>query len=134
MSKNSSVPIVSLKLHIAEPLADHYAERAAKHGRAVEDELVLRLRQCKDHTDAQAIYLTDAQRNELSQIAGKLINTSADLLTWAKQMVSLKVGEVEIPLSQQLVTRLESRRFGATWKDLMNSVVVGKLEEFVGLR
>lgn len=134
MSKNTLVPLVSKKLYVTEPLADFYEERAIKHGRSVEDEMVLRLKQCKDHVDAQAIYLTDAQRVELSQIAGRLINTPVDLITWAKQMVSLKVGSVDIPLGQQLITRLESRRFGKTWADFMRALVPEKLEEHVGLR
>jgi hypothetical protein len=134
MAKNTSVPLVCRKLYLAEPLSDLYEERAIKHGRSVEDEMVMRLRVCKDHTDSQAIYLTDAQRNELSQLAGRLINTPADLLDWARQIVSLKVAGVEIPLGQQLLTRLENPRFGKTWADFMRALVPEKLEEHVGLR
>jgi hypothetical protein len=128
----STVNIKNLRL--PETLYDTLSERAAKHGRSIEDEIFIRLRECRDFTSVSPIYLDDTQRNELSAIAGRLIKTPADLISWAKQMVTLKVGEVDIPLGQQLVKRLESRRFGKTWPELMRSMVTEGLETAVGLR
>jgi hypothetical protein len=134
MSKSASVPICTVKLHIAEPLHDHYSERAMKHGRDVEDEMVQSLRMCRDHVDTQPIYLNDQQRQELSAISGRLLKTPEDVLAWARQLTALHVGGVDISLGQQLITRLESRRFGKTWKEFMQALVPEKLEEHVGLR
>jgi len=134
MAKTSESTVTVKALRLPETLYDQLSERATKHGRSVEDEIFLRLRDCRDFTSLSPIYLDDAQRNELSKIAGRLIRTPTDLLDWARQMVSLKVGTVEIPLGQQLITRLESRRFGKTWDDFMRALVPEKLEEHVGLR
>ena len=130
----ASVPTTKLTLRIPEPLYDQYAERAAKFGREVEDELLLRLRDCREHNAISPIYLDDAARQELTQITGKLVRNSEDLLTWARQVTALKVEQVEIPLGQTLTTRLESRRFGAPWPEHVRNTVIRCLETEVGLR
>jgi hypothetical protein len=130
----ANVPTVKLTLRVPEPLLDHYAERAAKFGRDVEDELLLRLRDCRDHTAITGIYLNDNDRQELTQITGKLIRTSADLLTWARQVSSIKVADVDISLGQTLSTRLSTRTFGMSWPDYIRDTVIRCLETEVGLR
>src|SRR5438105_122873 len=97
---------VRYTLEFPAELFDHYAERAIKFGRNVDDEIVRRLEACKDHNAISGIYLDDEARAELTQITGKLVRNSADLLTWARQVSSLRVAEVAVPLGQTLTTRL----------------------------
>jgi hypothetical protein len=130
----ATTPAVKLTLYVPENILDIYAERAAKFGRSVEDELLLRLRDCREHNAISPIYLDDAARQELTQITGKLVRNSEDLLTWARQVTALKVEQVEVPLGQTLTTRLESRRFGAPWPEHVRNTVIRCLETEVGLR
>ena len=136
MSKpiTANVPTVKITLRVPETLADQYAERAAKYGREVEDEILLRLRDCREHTASSPIYLNDDQRNELAQLAGRGFRSADELMSWARKQCSLSVGEVTIPLSTQLADRLASRRFGATWTEHIRRVVIENLETYVGLR
>lgn len=127
-------PTVAIKLKLPEGLHDHYAERAAKYGRDVEDELLIRLRDTRDYTATSPIYLDDDARQELTQIAGHLIRTQDELLTWARKLTSLKVEQVEVTLGQTLTTRLATRCFGATWEEHIRRTVIRCLEAEVGLR
>ncbi len=133
-SSTPTVPTVKLTLRVPESLHDQYAERAAKFGRDVEDELLLRLRDCRDHTAAMPIYLTDDQRNELGQLAGRTFSKADDVLAWARKQCSLNVGNVTVKLSTQLADRLASRCFGRTWEEHMQRTVTEALEREVGLR
>ena len=134
MPKPASETFQKVTLRLPESLHAQYEQRASQQGRTVEDELLYRLRACHSHTDAQPVYLTDAQRRELSTITGTLIASADDLMSWARAITSLKVEHVDVPLDEQLVKRLESRRFGKTWPELMRSMVREGLETAVGLR
>ena len=135
MAKTASSSTVVVKnLRLPETLYDSLSERALKHGRSVEDEIFIRSPDCRDHTSDSPIYLDDATRAELCKLSGRLLKTPADLLTWIRSLTDLKVNGVDISLGQQLVTRLESRRFGKTWKELLQTLVPEKLEEHVGMR
>jgi hypothetical protein len=125
---------IKIPLRVPESLLAQYEARATLQKKDVADLLVERLRQCVMHIDSQPIYLSDSERNELSLIAGKRITNTSDLLTWARHIASLKIGEVNIPLGEQLVKRLETRRFGKTWDSLLRALVPEKLEQEVGLR
>ncbi len=130
----ANVPTVKIQLRVCEDLYDAYAERAAKSGVEPEAEMLSTLARCREHNASQAIYLNDAQRNELAQLAGRVIKTPADLLAWARQQVELTVDGVSVPLSTQLAARLDSRRFGATREEHLRRAVTEQLEQLVGLR
>lgn len=132
--KAANGPTVKFTLSIPEHLYDSYAERAAKHGRTAEDEIALRLKSCLLHVDTTPIYFNDAQRNELSQIAGRLLKTADDVIGWSRRLASLKVDNVSIPLSDNLLQRLHSRTFGTDWPVYINHKVNELLEQEVGLR
>jgi hypothetical protein len=117
-----------------ESLYDHYFERATKRGKRVEDEIVERLASCQQHTSTQALYIADDDLNVLSQIAGKTIRTVDDLLTWARSVSSMNVSGTQIDLSERLLKRLDTRRFGLTMPEMLNKTVTECLEERVGLR
>lgn len=125
---------VKIPIRIPESLLSAYEDQAVKQKRSVEDLLVERLRQTVGYCDSQPIYLTDAERNELSQIASKRITNATELLSWARSLTSINVGGVAVPLSEQLTKRLETRRFGKSWPELMKTMVTDGLETAVGMR
>lgn len=135
-SPSASTSTHVLKLKVPEPLYDKFAERAIKFNREPEDEMLSRLRSCVDFTDvgAGAIYVDNDTRNQLTQISGKLIQSPADLVNWAKRVASLQVGGVTIELTEQLATRLRSRTFGRTWDEHITRTVLEALEQSVGMR
>ncbi len=133
-TKSPNETAVRFPMSLAEGTYDAYAERAAKSGHSAEEEMRRTLNRWKDHNDASPVYLNDSQRRELSILSGRLIANADDVLAWAKQLGSLRVASVDVPLSVQLTTRLESRRFGLSWADHIRKLVTESLEQFVGLR
>ena len=125
---------VKVALRIPEAVLSAYEDQAVERKRPVEDVLTERLSKCLSHLDQNPIYLSDKEVSELSQIATQQITCAADLIQWAKQLTTFKVGEVEVPLSATLVKRLETRRFGKTWNQVMNDLVTDGLEKAVGMR
>lgn len=134
MAKTTAASTVTLKLKLPESLADVYGERAAKRGRDAEDEIASHLAKTREYSSQTPIYLTDADRSTLSEIAGKQISTGADLIAWVRHLSTISVADVDIPLGELLLARLDGRRFGKTLPDLLKQVVVEQLESYTGLR
>lgn len=132
--KPSNATAVRLTISLDENLHDTYAERAAKRGRDVEQEIIDRLVACKTHNATQSLYLADDDLSALSQIAGRTIRSTDDLLNWARRISSLNVAGTEVELSERLLTRLETRCFGLSMHDMLIKRVTECLEEYVGLR
>jgi len=101
---------------------------------ASEDEMVKRLTQCVKMDSQNPMYLTDQDRNALNQVMGRMIRTAAELLAILKQKHEIKVGSVKVPLEDNLIARLETRRFGLSLEELIKKQVIECLEQFVGLR
>jgi hypothetical protein len=96
--------------------------------------MVKRLKACVGYDSKSPLYITDQQRNEINQILGRLIKTPAELISLLKQKHEIKVGSVKVPIDDQLVARLETRRFGLSLEELIKTKVVECLEQFVGMR
>ena len=125
---------VKLSLRIPESLLSTYEDQAVRSKRSVEDMILDRLRRCAAYVDTQPIYLSDSERDMLSQIASKRISNATELIAWARSLTSINVGGVSVPLSEQLQKRLETRKFGKSWPELMKSMVTDGLETAVGMR
>lgn len=135
MAKTLNVPTVKVQLRLGEDVFDAYAERAAKSGNDPEAEMLKTLSRCRSHNDVSPIYLNDTERNELSQLAGHLLRTPDEVLSWGRSLTSLHVAGVDIPLSTNLLTRLRTRCFGATkWDEFIQRIITEALEQYVGLR
>jgi hypothetical protein len=134
MAKQQAPARVTTRVTLPEPLYDHYAERAVKCGRTVEEELGLRLERAKYHVADSPIYFDDAQRRELSELSGKLLRSPEDVINWLKPLVSLSIGHVSVPLDDRLLKRLASRQFGHSWEEHIRHTVTEALESFVGMR
>ena len=125
---------VKLSLRIPESLLSAYEDQAVRSKRSVEDMILDRLRQCAAYVDTQPIYISDSDRNTLSQLASKRIANATELISWARSLTSISVGGVSVPLSEQLVKRMETRKFGKTWAELTRAMVTDGLETAVGMR
>src|SRR5512146_602905 len=111
-STSSTSTAIELKIRVPESTYDPYAERAAKFGRSVEDEIAIRLKECRWYTSANPVYVTDDGRQTLSRLAGRTIKDESSLLDWAHGLAQINVAGITITLDEPLLTRLESRTFG----------------------
>lgn len=134
MATQTASTKVKLQITLPESLYDQFAERATKIGRPVESEIISRLQRCATHTATTPIYLDDHDRSELSQAAGQLLQTPAEVINWAKRTVQIEVAGVKIDLSERLLSRLKSRCFGKSLDETIKQYVLEGLERAVGMR
>ncbi len=126
---------VKLSLTLPEDLHDQFAGRADKNGRTVEKELLEHLRRTKDFTATQPLYFNDDQRARLQKAMGQLVTNADEVLDKISSLISLKVGEISVPLYDRLQTRLRTRVFrGHTLESVVQRETVQALERFTGLR
>lgn len=121
-------------LRLDESLVDAYTERATRRARTVETEMQEALERSRTHTSSQPIYVTDAARVALSELANRPLTNEASLISWAQSLSSIKVGGIDIPLGEQLLKRLSTRTFGKTFEDYLRQSVIEQLESLVGMR
>ena len=116
---------VRFSLVLPEEIYNQYSSESA---------MAARLKSCVSHTSQQPMYLSDEERNQLNQVLGRMVRTPAELISILKQKHEIKVGAVKVPLDDNLIARLETRRFGLSLEELIRKQVVECLEQFVGLR
>jgi len=115
-------------------LYDRYQEKGRLQHRSAEDEMLERLTTCIDHTSPTALYLDDTSRQELERIAGRTLKSAKDVVAWARSIATFSVAGVNVPLSEQLMKRLDSRRFGKSLPEYVSRTTVDLLEKEVGMR
>jgi len=136
MAKITTAAQIKQRLTLAMPaeLFDVYSERAAKFHRSPEDEMLQRLTTCASHVSQQPIYIDDDSRRLLEAIAGRQLRTAKDLIAWANNLSTLSVAGTTVPLSEQLLRRLDGRRFGKPLPEFVQQAVIDQLEQFTGMR
>lgn len=115
-------------------LYDRYQDKGRLQHRSAEDEMLTRLTTCIEHTSPTALYLDDKARQELEAISGRTLKSAKDVVAWARSIATFSVAGVNVPLSEQLMKRLDSRRFGRSMPEFVSSTTVDLLEKEVGMR
>lgn len=123
-----------VQLTLPVELVDTYEAKGKLTKRSAEEEMATRLSTCRDHTSATAIYVDDTTRQALEAIAGHKLTSGGDLLGWARTLASLAVNGVSVPLSEQLLKRLDGRKFGQRLPEYISRTTVELLEQSVGMR
>lgn len=99
---------VIIKLRMPEELYQAYEAQAGKG--SVEKAILDRLRRCQTYTAGRPLYFNDAERGELEHITGGWSLPNAETaLTRVKQLVKVRVGEVEIELDERILQRMAHR-------------------------
>lgn len=136
MPRPKAVETLRTRLSVALPdeLVGHYMEQSDAAGQTLDETIAERLSACRDHTAKAAIYINDDHRKALNHIFGVNLKGAGELVTLAVRGHLVSVAGVEIPLSQAVLERLQSRTFGKPLADLIREVVTEELERYVGLR
>lgn len=134
MAQKSPPAKQRVQLTMTSDLYDIYEAKGRVSKRSAEDEMLARLTTCRDHTSSTALYIDDSTRMALEAVAGRPLRSGGDILGWARTLATLTVAGVVVPLSEQLMKRLDSRRFGATMPEYVSRTTVDLLEKEVGMR
>jgi hypothetical protein len=129
-----STTSVRVSLALPEGVYDQYAERAAKRGVDVMDELLTHLTRTRNWTDSTPIYLDNSARNALSKIADKTLHSQQDVLDWARQSSTLTINGVKVELSSPLRAKIDVQRYKTPFKEFLPSKVIELLEQWLNLR
>ena len=132
----STETVTAIRLHLPEHLYTEYEKQAAAAGMPLESLMTQRLHECRDMDSfvGRSLKLTPAERQHLEKIAERGFKTGADVVQFVEYMASIRVHEVSIPLSKELLTRLETRAIRMEFKKYLAELVVKGLEHFAGMR
>lgn len=123
-----------VQLTLSSDLYDAFEEKGRQSKRSPEEEMATRLTMCRDHTSPTALYIDDKSRQELEAIAGHQMRSARDVVAWARSLATLSVANTTVPLSEQLLKRLDTRRFGRPLGEYVIATTVDLLEKEVGMR
>lgn len=115
---------VAIRLNIRPEVIEAYESQAAAQGKFVEDVLEERLASCVAYTADKPLYVTDEQRRRIEVALDKNIHTPEQLVDIVLKLVTLNVAGVDIPLSDYVMQRLETRTFGNSFEDTVREVVL----------
>lgn len=115
---------VAVRLNVRPEVLEQYEAQAAALGKFVEDILEERLATCVAYTADKPLYVTDEQRRAIEVLLEKNIHTPEQLVEIVRKLVTLNVAGVDIPISDYVMQRLETRTFGNSFEDTVREVVL----------
>ena len=121
-------------LTLTTELYDAYEAKGRLHHHSAEEEMLTRLTTCRDHTSPTALYIDDTTRQALEAVAGRQLKSARDLVAWVRSLATLSVAGASVPFGEQLMKRIDGRRFGQPLPEFVSRTTVDLWEQFVGMR
>jgi hypothetical protein len=123
------VAILSIKLEIPDEALKIYEARGP-----LDKTLAKTLATCVNYTAEKPIYFNDTQRKRLDRLFGRNFKSAEEVIQIMERYITARIGEVDVQLSPQILTRLKTRCFGKPFEQFLAERVVQGLEEFVAMR
>lgn len=121
-------------LQIPASVLAAYEEEAKARGSSLESLISSRLQAAVNFTSTKPLYLTDSDRSRLERLLRRNFTSPHQLIEAIEALITVSVGDVEVPLSPTLLQRLKSRCFGKTLEQFVVERTLIGLEEFTGMR
>lgn len=127
---------VQLRLTLPTELLNKYEAQALQSGQQLEDVIIVRLTEHQDQSSytGRALSLSPEQRQELERALGKSIRTSSELVHSIRAALSVRINELTVQLTPELLRRLQTRCVRVPFAKFLPEVIVRQLEHFAGLR
>lgn len=122
--------LLSIRLNMPKEVLDKYEQQGENLGKTLSARLV----QCVDHVSEKPLYIDDRLRRRLERLFGKNFDRPEDVVHMMERYVTARIGEVDVQLAPQLLTRLKSRCFGKPFDQFLAELTVEELERHVGMR
>jgi hypothetical protein len=123
------VAILSVKLDLPDNVLKKYELRGP-----IDKVLSETLTDCVNFTSTKPIYITDTQRKRLERLFGKNFKDADELIHMMERYVTARIGDVDVQLPPQLLTRLKTRCFGKPFEQFLVERVIEGLELYAGMR
>ena len=130
-------PSTVLRLHLDSKLFEAYEIQARESGIEVEELIAKRLLEFRDQDTfkGRKLLLSPPERQDIEKLFSRSFKTGADLVRFLSDIYSLRLNDVKIPVSGQVLQRLKDRcGQRRKFSEFVQEVVVKGLEHFVGLR
>lgn len=121
--------ILSIKLNIPDEVLKQYESRGT-----LEKVLSKTLTDCVSYSAEKPIYINDTQRKRLDRLFGRNFNDADEIIQVMERYVTARIGDVEVQLPPQLLTRLKTRCFGKPFEQFLAEHTIQGLEEFAAMR
>lgn len=125
---------VQLRVTLPHEVATSYEKQAAAADTPVEQLASERLLRAVKWNGSKPIHISDAQRLVLERILGVNISSPQKLVAEVQALAEIEVGEVRIELPVNLLSRIKTRTFGASFEDVLRREILQGLERFTGMR
>lgn len=124
-----------VRLPLPESIISAYEKEAERDGKTLEAFLAQHLRKTKPLVNQQKpLILTDAQRRRIENAIAKGFDDGSQLADSCEKLTALNIAGLDVNLSEQTITRLQTRCYGMPFDAFVRQTVVRLLETEVGLR
>lgn len=108
---SASAVVCSYRIALPSDVAELYDQQAAAQNVPVEELISRRARESVRHTSSKPLYISDEQRIELESVLGRNFHRPKDLLEAVRRMAEVRVENVKVLLTPEVLERLKSRHF-----------------------
>lgn len=123
------------RIELPENVAEGYEREADARNLPVELILAERLIRTSAYNATKPLYIDDAARQELERLLSRNFNKPKDLIREITKLVTVKVGNVQVHLDQDILYRMKGRHFSdLSFDDWMAQQIRELIEQFVGMR
>ncbi len=121
-----------LELELPRSLYDTLKSQA--NGAPVEKVIQRKLLQFASSNSTKPLVIDDLARQHLEKLLARNLTTADELVSAMQRALSVRIDNVEIPLTPYLLDRLKSRAIGVEFNTFLTQTIKRLLEEFVNLR
>lgn len=129
----STIPV---RIFIPAELYQFFDERAEQQSVEIGEAIARHLAMTKDQDNdkGRSIKISPEDRQSIEDAFSRSFRTGKELAQHLQQSYSVEVGGIAVPLSPDLLKRLDGRRGRMDLKAFVVETVVRQLEHFAGMR
>lgn len=124
----------TVRVTLPDTIHQQYEAQAKLRNQPAEWLMAERLRLFAGVNSEKPITIDDTNRQKLEKLFGRNISSPEELVKLIEQAISVRIDDMTIPMTPQLLARLHSRALGVPFEKLLPSLIKRQLEEYVGLR
>lgn len=99
------------RVQLPSEVAENYEKQATVECIPVEEWIGRRLASAVHHTSTKPLYVSDEQRQKLEVVLGRNLHRPKDLVEAVERLGQIRVENVKVLLSPDVMERLKSRHF-----------------------
>ncbi len=107
----TATAVCTYRITLPAEISDSYNRQAEACGLPIEELLARRAVESVNHASIKPLYVSDAQRQELERVLGRNFQRPKELVEAVAHLAELRVENVKVVLTPDVLERLKSRHF-----------------------